>query len=105
MSVSTKHIHVEATARCWPVWAASGYGTMRPSGGGGKSGSLSLRTREAVCYAAPSTNISGVQIWLMDEMAEPYRALPLNADGLLPTKRDIQEFTGDPGSVTCTPLS
>ena len=71
----------------------------------GSPARLTLRTREAVCYAAPSTKISGVQIWLMDEMAEPYRALPLNADGLLPTKRDIQEITGDPGSVTCTPLS
>ena len=49
--------------------------------------------------------ISGVQIWLMDGRAEAYRALPLNVDGLLPTKREIQEFTGDPGSVTCTPLS
>ena len=50
MSVSTKHIHVEAAARCWPVWAASGYGTTRPSGGAAKSGSLTLRAREAACY-------------------------------------------------------
>ncbi len=49
--------------------------------------------------------ISGVQIWLMDGRAQAYRALPLNVEGLLPTKREIQEFTGDPGSVTCTPLS
>ena len=49
--------------------------------------------------------ISGVQIWLLDGRAEPYRALPLNAAGLLPTKRDIQGFTGVPGPVTCTPLS
>ena len=49
--------------------------------------------------------ISGVQIWLLDGRAEPYRALPLNAEGLLPTKRDIQGFTGDPDPVTCTPLS
>ena len=49
--------------------------------------------------------ISGVQIWLLEGGAEPYRALPLNADGLLPTKRDIQEFTGDQSPVTCPPLS
>ena len=49
--------------------------------------------------------MSGIQIWLLDGRAELYRALPLNADGLLPTKRDIQEFTGDPSPVTCTPLS
>ena len=47
-------------------------------------------------------NIYGVQIWLLDGRAEPYRALPLNTDGLLPTKRDIQEFTGDPGPPDLT---
>ena len=49
--------------------------------------------------------MSGIQIWLLDGRAKPYRALPLNADGLLPTKRDIQGFIGDPSPVTCTPLS
>ena len=33
--------------------------------------------------------MSGVQIWLLDGSAEPYRASPLNADGLLPTIHDI----------------
>ena len=42
----------------------------------------------------PPFHLGGLRIWLLDGEDGPYNVLPLNADGELPTLREVEAYTG-----------